>query len=280
MKAKHRKETSVAIIRSEGDLEIVVLHETHSALSEIIGPELYAIGGEPLEQSAMFHTKSNFNLFLILVVEFFAEGPRNVLIEEKYQNWSLLNGLRWFCTVHPEESAPNLEVAVSNLEGWLKREVPFTFWCPEVDTQVRLSLSNAQLVSFGANAAKHHLLRLANLLGRLERLCVKAGYSFSPQELYPVLANMITEANSRLLYHSTWILELLGNLFLTLNAVIIRRFNANPTNRVKEMTFPEGVTSDVFQDLYGDVLIFKRYTDERIRKHTPVTTRYLKMRYQ
>ena len=43
MKAKHRKKRSGTSIRSEEDLEIVILRETHSALAEIIGPELYAM---------------------------------------------------------------------------------------------------------------------------------------------------------------------------------------------------------------------------------------------
>jgi len=271
---------SVACIRSEGDLEIVLLHETHSALAEIIGKELYAIGGEPPDQSAMFHTQACFNLFLILVVEFFAEGARSAFIDQKYQNWSLLKGLRWFCTEHPQETAEWLEPALSALEAWLDKELPFSFWCPGVDKQIDLSLRNDQMISFGANAAKHHLLRLADLLGKLDNLATTAGYQFSPQELSTVLADMNTEVRNRLLYHATYLLERLGHLFLALNAVIVRRFDANPTNRVNDMAFPEGVTSDVFRDLYGSVLVFKRYTDERIRAHTPVTTRFLKMRYQ
>jgi hypothetical protein len=271
---------SVASIRSEGDLEVVLLHETHSALAEIIGPELYSVGGTPPEQSVLFHTSSCFNLFLILAVEFFAEGPRSVFINERYQNWSLLNGLSWFCTVHQDEAtATGLDVAVSNLEDWIAREVPFRFWCPEVDTHVEFMLRNNQLISFGANTAKHHLLRLADLLGKLETLCANAGYTFSPQELSAVLASMIEEVRSRLLYHSSYLLELLGNVFLALNEIVRNRFAANPTNRVSEMTMPPGITSDIFRDLYGSVLVFKRYEEHRIRAYTPITTRYLKLRY-
>jgi hypothetical protein len=90
---------------------------------------------------------------------------------------------------------------------------------------------------------------------------------------------MIEEVRSRLLYHSSYLLELLGNVFLALNEIVRNRFAANPTNRVSEMTMPPGITSDIFRDLYGSVLVFKRYEEHRIRAYTPITTRYLKLRY-
>ena len=270
---------SVAAIQSEGDLEVVLLHETHSVLAEIIGPELYSVGGTPPEQSVLFHTRSSFNLFLILVVEFFAEGPRSAFINNKFQNWSLLKGLRWFCERYPDEAnATGLQESVSSLEFWVGKEVNFQFWCPDVNSNVSFSLKNEQLISFGANTAKHHLFRLSDLLGKLESLCVKAGYSFTDQQFPAVLSSMIEEVRSRLQYHSSYLVELLGNVFFVLNKLIKARFDQNPTNRVNEMTVPAGVTSDVFRDLYGSVMVFKRYDDSRIRDYTPVTTRYLKMR--
>ena len=271
---------SVAAIQSEGDLEVVLLHETHSVLAEIIGPELYSVGGTPPEQSILFHTRSSFNLFLILVVEFFAEGPRSASINHKFQNWSLFKGLRWFCERYPDEAkAAGLQEAVSSLESWVAKDVHFQFWCPDVNTDVSFSLKNEQLMSFGANTAKHHLFRLSDLLGKLESLCVNAGYSFTAQQFPAVLASMIEEVRSRLEYHSSYLVELLGNVFFALNKLIKARFDQNPTNCVKEMTAPAGVTSDVFRDLYGSVMVFKRHDDSRIRDYTPVATRYLKMRY-
>jgi hypothetical protein len=86
---KRLKVPSVETIQSEGDLEVVLLHETHSVLAEIIGPELYSVGGTAPEQSVLFHTRSTFNLFLILLVEIFAEGQRSAYINQKYENWSL-----------------------------------------------------------------------------------------------------------------------------------------------------------------------------------------------
>lgn len=271
---------TVAAIQSEGDLEVVLLHETHSVLAEIIGPELYSVGGTAPEQSVLFHTRSSFNLFLILVIELFAEGPRSALINQKFQNWSLLKGRRWLCERYPDEAtAAGLQPAVLQIEAWLEKEVAFQFWCPDVSTDVAFQLKNEQLFYFGANTAKHHLIRLSGLVEKLESHCVKGGYAFAPQQLPAVLTCMTEEVRSRLQYHASYLLELIGEIFFSLNTPIKARFAKNPTNRVNDMTIPSGVTSDVFRDLYGSVMVFKRYEDSRIRLHTPVTTRYLKMRY-
>ena len=90
---------------------------------------------------------------------------------------------------------------------------------------------------------------------------------------------MIEEVRSRLQYHSSYLLELIGNVFFAVNTLIKSRFAQNPTNRVNDMTMPAGVTSDVFRDLYGAVMVFKRYDDSRIRDYSPVTNCYLKMQY-
>ena len=271
---------SVAAIQSEGDWEVVLLHKTHSALAELVGPELYSLGGVAPEQSVRFHSRSTFNLFLILVVEIFAEGPRSAYINQKYQNWSLLKSLRWFSERYASEAeSSGLHPAVSALETWAAKDVPFSFWCPDVDKDVCFPLKNEQLVSFGANTAKHHFLRLADLLGKLESLCVNAGYNFTPQHYPAMLSSMTEEARRRLQYHSSHLVELMGTVFLALNRLIVARFEKNPTNRVTEMNVPNGVTSDVFRGLYGSVMVFKRYEDSRIRDYTPATTRYLRMKY-
>lgn len=271
---------NIPVIRSEGDLEVVLLHETHGLLADIIGPDLYSVGGTPPEQSVLFHTHSSFNLFLILLVEFIAEGQQSAFIDQKYHNLSLLRGLSRLCEKHKKETEEiGLNIAIKEFDSWVKREAPIKFWCPEVDSEIEFMLPNEQLISFGANATKHHFLRLSTLFGKLESKCSTAGYSFSPQQLSAVLSSMIEEVRGRLQYHSSNILELLGNIFTSLNTLIIKRFEANPTNKVSEIDFPDGVTSDVFRDMYGSVLVFKRYEKSRINNFTPITTRSLKVRY-
>ncbi|MEW8035814.1 MAG: hypothetical protein AB2817_07050 [Candidatus Thiodiazotropha sp.] len=268
------------IIHSDGDLEVVVLHETHSTLAKIIGPDLYKVGGIAPEQSILFHNRPAFNLFLIYLIELIAEGQQSAFIDDRYQNLSLISGLRKICDNHTEEcNRHGLIDTLTKLEEWVEKEVKFKFSCPDVNQEIEFTLKNHALISFGANTTKHNLLRLSKLISKLERFCGDSGYEFSPQELSAVLSAMIEEVNSRLQYHSSHLVEMLGKIFLSLNSLIIERFDANPTNKVNEMTMPEGITSDIFKDMYGTVMVFKRYEEKRIKKYTPISTRFLKIRY-
>lgn len=260
------------VIHSEGDLEVVVLHETHSTLSKIVGPDLYKIGGIAPEQSIQFHNRPSFNLFLIYLIELIAEGQQSAFIDEKFKNLSLISGIRKICDIHREECERHaLSNALSKLEEWVEKEVVIKFWCPEVDKEIEFSIENKSLISFGANTTKHNLLRLSKLISKLERLCGNAGYEFSPQELSAVLSAMSEEVNSRLQYHASHLVEMLGDIFFSLNSLIKERFELNPTNRVNEMTMPKGITSEIFKDMYGTVMVFKRYDDKRIKEYTPST---------
>jgi hypothetical protein len=133
---KRLKVPSVETIQSEGDLEVVLLHETHSVLAEIIGPELYSVGGTAPEQSVLFHTRSTFNLFLILLVEIFAEGQRSAYINQKYENWSLfaLEGwhkkMRTTVLKYVEEAIYHYEEIDSDCEKCLAMLLRFPFFDP------------------------------------------------------------------------------------------------------------------------------------------------------
>jgi len=215
------------------------------------------------------------------LVELIAEGSRSSFIGDKYQNWSLLRGLRWLCGSHDAETKEcNLQTTLHNLEAWINASADVTFWCGDLQEQLKFPLLNRDLISFGANTTKHHLIRLSSMLEKLHKILSAAGYSFTAQDIVAILSSMTEEVRHRLRYHATYLLELLGNLFESLNALIDRRFRKNPTNRVDEMIMPAGVTSDVFRDLYGSVLAFKRYSPERIRDFTPTAMPLLRKPYR
>jgi hypothetical protein len=264
---------NIPSIQSEGDLEIVILHESHGLLAEIIGPELYDLRGRKTDQTAYFHTQASFKFFLVLAIELIAEGTKSAYINSKYENWSLLDGLNWITERNSSDAqSVGLDSALNDFTVWLNAEEPFSFWCPGVWKQINLQLSKKQLIYFGANTAKHHLLRLSELIAKMERLCSKAGYSYSPQQLVAVLENLTEEVNSKSVYHATFFLEMLGKIFLALNRLIWLRFRRNPTNNVVLMDHPSGVTDEVFRNMYGSVLVFKRYDEARIIDHTPNTS--------
>lgn len=268
-----------AAIASEGDLEVVVLHESHGLLAEILNTELYEVKGTAPDQTALFHTELAFKTFVLLVNEFFAEGSRSAHIHAKYENWSIENGLDWLCKKHVAEThRAGLAEAVANLRAWMAEEVELEFWAPDVEMHLRLGMPRAQIVSFYANESKHHLLRLTSLLDKLGRVCKRAGHTFSAQEIVGVLWSLTEAAQSHLLYHSTYSLELMGETFLALNRLIRQRFTSNPTNDARKMHHPPGVTTDLFKTLYASVLVFKRYDDDRITSMTPRTHRVLRLR--
>jgi len=268
-------------ILSEGDLEVIILYEAQTALSELVDSRLYKVLGDDDEQQVMFHTEMTFHLFLIRLVEFFAEGVSSALVSPNYSKLSIVNGLEWLCDKYPDECREvKLPEAVQAIQAWAVKESPVEIWSPTVDKKLTLTFSNYRLVNFTANAAKHGLIRLGGLLSTLNSICAKAGYCFSEHEITSVLREVVEQAEGRLLYLSTYIVELLGKVFLSLNQLIINRFEQKPTNDWREMAIPVGVTSNIFASLYGHVIFTKRFTPSRIMNDTPRTGQFLKLRYQ
>ena len=272
---------AATVIQSSGDLEIILLHEAHDTLASIIGPHLYTVLGDAPRQEIRFANVQCFDLFLIRLIEIFAEGHNVVTIDGRPMNLGLLDGLEWLDDkLGVETEICGLNTAVATLRNWLSTETKFEVWCPEIDRTVNFPVTRRDLVWFGANHVKHHLLRLSGVLGKLARRLEKAGIVVSHQHTVHVLDVTIEEIRSRLIYHSTFIIELLGDVFISLNRLIAERFASNPTNRVDRMLIPEGVSSDVFRNLYGDVLVFKRYEEcDSIRAFIPVTNPDLQRKY-
>jgi len=265
---------------SESNMEILLLSETHNFLVSIINDELYRVSGSPPDQTAMFHTRTTFEMFMIRSHEFFAQGYVRSEVSQLSPNLSLLEGLQWFTKRHPEESNDTgLTEAVANLITWIAKEVSVDFFCSNLRLDISLPLTNKALIGFYANTTKHHLMRLSQLLKKLDRWCVKGSYDFSFEELLLVLPSMIDEAQSRLEYHGTYIVELLARAFFSLNVIVRQRFEKNPTIYMGEVTFPPGTTSEVFKYIYGRLIVSGKPTDERILASTPVTSRWLQGRY-
>ena len=270
-----------AVIQSDGDLEIVLLHESHEALASIIGKDLYTVSGDAPNQEIWFQNDRCFDLFLVLLVELFAEGRDVVTINGRKKNLGLLDGLGWLdLKLRAETTDCGLSAALTELRDWLDTETLFEVWCPDIEMQVNFPITRRDLIWFGANHVKHSLLRLSGVLSKLSQKLETADIEVPRQHTVHVLDATIEEIRSRLIYHSTFIIELLGKLFISINRLILGRFAFNPTNRTDDMVMPEGVTSDVFRNLYADVLVFKCYDEQdRIRAFVPVTNPVMKIRY-
>ena len=153
-----------AVIQSEGDLEIVLLHESHGALASIVGKDLYTVSGDAPNQEIWFQDERRFDLFLVLLVELFADGRDVVTINGRRQNLGLLDGLSWLDQKYPAESEDcGLNAALTELRHWLDTETHVEVWCPDIEMQINFPITRRHLIWFGANHVKHSLLRLSGL---------------------------------------------------------------------------------------------------------------------
>jgi hypothetical protein len=267
-------------IASYGDLEVMTLHEMQAAYADIANSNLYKVLGEAPNQQILFHNDACFDLFLIRASELFAEGGNNGAVEGANLNFSLFSAVQRLCNEHAAESrAVGLDVACQNLADWLDHASPFEFWCPDLNILFMLQLTRRDLLSFAGNLSKHNLLRLNSLLGKLQRLCERNGYTITDQDLVGVLDPFLQELRSRLIYHATRLAEILICCFAALNELVVKRFEEQNTNDVRRMKHPEGVSSDSFKNLYGSTLVFRRFARQRFDEVTPVTTEFLKLRY-
>jgi hypothetical protein len=263
-------------IESEGDLEVMVLLETHSLLADIIGPDFYAMAGK----EAVFHSRLTMDYFIVRVIELSAPGNDVVKLNNQQISISLLGGLKRVCANNAGERAIGpLHDALDGLCAWLETIEEVRFWCGEISQNIKLSLPRQQMISIVGNAQKHHALRLSSQLEKISKWCAAAGVPYSPLQLINIHDDLVNDVRDALCCYSNWLLELLGKLFLALNQLVADRFTANPTNDVRKMKFPAGLTSDVFRDFYGSTLVFHRYEDDRILRHSPTAGWYHKNSY-
>lgn len=268
-------------VQTEGDLEVLVIHENFDLLSVTISPDLYKVLGNNPNQNILFHNDSCFDLFLIHINELFSEGIENVVIDGKNHNLSLFDGSKWLCSKHECESKISgfLE-SVETIETWLNRVTPFRFWCSGIDKEIIIKLSYKNLISFGGNFSKHSLLRLSSILSKLRRLCERYDFQINDSEILYVKESFEEELRNRLLYHASYIAEIVGKYFYSLHQLIYNRYKQNPTNDTRKMFHPEGVSSTTYKDIYGTVIaFFSAYSYQRFWDNIPITNNHFQTDY-
>jgi hypothetical protein len=266
-------------ITSPGDLEVVLLYETHLLLGNVISTDYYDLRGSPPFEVS-FRNDAVFGDFLVHVEELFALGSNHVQLGGRERQLSLFAASEWFSKQHPVEAdGAGLSSACKQLREWLDTDRTLDFWCGALRRDIQLDLSRRRMIYFAANLHKHGLFRLGRLMEIVRTLGERSGLRFSNADLIAVRDPLIEELNGRLEYLASWLVEMLGAYFLALNSVIVGRYNRNPTNDVRMMRMPPGVTSDAIRDLYGSTLVFHRYSRERIASCIPVVPELLKRRY-
>lgn len=273
------KNKDIFTFGSEGDLEVAFLSENLEAFYGIINPNLYSVLGNPPDQEISFHNQSCFDLFLIRVQEVFAEGRMVVAIDGKSRDLSLLGAAIWFCERHPEESEhAGLTLAASKLQCWLKEVKPFEFWTGEY--QLQFQLTRQDLISYGANLCKHNLLRLSQILQKIEHHCKNAGIEGLKRiDMIGIVDPFLEELRSRIAYHASYLIEMLFDYFAAINRIVIKRKSEWRRNNARVLEYPEGLTSWSLKDLYSSTLAFRSFEENNFRAYRPTTTHYLKLRY-
>ena len=268
------------VIKTYGDIEAVILHENKEAFASIINKELYEVVGEPNGQNVIFHNSSSFDFFCIHLFELLAN--KEIKTQEGAETLSVFTGAKWLALRHQTKIDVNgLIKAIEEIEEWLKVKPKFSFWCGDISKQIKFDLSRRKILRFSQILTKHNLLRINDIIRELFEICNKAGADIKEAEVLYLLEPFIEELKeNRLVYHSSYLLEMLHVYFTELNEVAHQLYMRSPTNRMAEMKYPERISSGAFKNLYLSAVRFSaNYNKAYYEALRPHTTEYLKMRY-
>ncbi|MBZ0168381.1 hypothetical protein MELA_01621 [Candidatus Methylomirabilis lanthanidiphila] len=263
------------IFKCEEDLEAVILHENTDAFAAIINKDLYGVTGKPPDQNIYFHSDSCFDLFCIHVFELLAGSA--VELSGRPCQLSLFTGARWLVERHKDawESSKFID-AYESLDSWLKEKPRFSFWCGDISKQIEFSLSRRKILRFAQLLSKHNLFRLTGVLDELHRICNKTGHDIKESEVLPLLEPFREELKTnRVIYHSSYLIEMLHDYFTALNDFAILFYTPSP--RISDWKYLENMSSDTFKDLFYRAISFASgYNRNHYDSLRPATTRHLK----
>jgi hypothetical protein len=263
------------IFKCEEDIEAVILHENKDAFAAIINKDLYRVGGNPPDQNIRFHSHSCFDLFCIHVFELLAES--SVELPDKSYSLSLFTGARWVVDRHKDawDSSEFIE-AYDRLDSWLKEKPQFSFWCGDISKQIEFNLSRRKVLRFAQLLSKHNLFRLTGVLDELHEICNKAGNEIEEFEVLHLLEPFTEELKSnRVIYHSSYLIEMLHDYFKALNGFIVLFNTSSP--RLSDWKYLGNMSSDTFKYLFYSAISFASgYNKSHYNSLRPATTKHLK----
>lgn len=266
------------IFKCEEDLEAVVLHENKDAFAAIVNKELYGVAGKPPNQNIYFHNHSCFDLFCIHIFEFFAENK--IKLPGRECSLSVFTGARWLVERHKEVwDISEFVEAYDQLDSWLKEKPKFSFWCGDISKQIEFNLSRRRVLRFAQLLSKHNLFRLTGLMKELFEICNKTGHDIKESEVLHLLDPLTEELKTnRIIYHSSYLVEMLHNYFTALNNLLILFHTPSP--KISDWKYLERMSSGAFKDLfYWSISFATGYNKGHYGSLKPATNRYLKERF-
>ena len=268
-------------VTTAGDLEAVILAESHEALSDIVGPYMYTVSGDSGQQQAMFATSEVFALFYIRVHEFLADATNISPDGEVPSTLSLLNGGLWLADRYSSLAEQSgMTEAYQRARSWFDQQHRLVFWAPSVWRHLRLELSMKQLIAMRSNMEKHQLLRLNNEIKRLQSACAKSGCELTSRQAVAVRDEFEQHLQGMLHYHATEVAEMVAGCFLGLHGPVCELFKRNPSNDLSTYEYPQDISDDVFRYMHASTIFtLSRWTDGRIRASMPSTSPSFKKPY-
>jgi len=264
-----------AFLKCEKDLEAVILQENINAFASIINKDLYLVAGKPPDQNIRFQSQSCFDLFCIHIFELLAECP--IRLPSVALHMSLFSGSRWLVERHKHAwDASEFIEAYEKLDVWLKEKPQFSFWCGDISKQIEFALSRRGILRFAQLLTKHNLFRLTGVLSELLEICNKAGNNIKEEEVLYLLDPFTEELKTnRLIYHSSYLVEMLHDYFASLNDFIVL-FNT-PSSNLSDWKYLEDMSSDVFKYMFrGAIRFASGYNRSHYDLLKPTTTVHLK----
>lgn len=267
-------------MKTEGDLEAVVIAETYDLLASVVGPYMYRVSGPPGEQQAMFQSREAQALFYVRVHEFLADASLPV-VDSAPANLSLFNAGLWLAQKYPDEAkSAGLDHAYGAAQAWFSIIHRVVFWAPSVRRHLRLEVPMQTLIAMRANMEKHRLLRLDREIRRLRAKCSASGCELSIVETVAAREEFEEHLRGMLNYHGTEVTENVARCFLAVYEFLRNRYMQNPTNKLDQVLCPAGVTDDVFRYMYASAVVgLSRWTERRIVESLPEIARCLKGPY-
>ena len=261
-------------VTTAGDLEAVILAESFELLSDVVGPYMYRVSGEPGQQQAMFASSELLALFYIRVHEFLADATDISRAAGIPSTLSLLSGGLWladrYVTIAGGES---LRAPYERARDWFDRRHRLVFWAPSVWRHLRLELSMGQLIAMRSNLAKHQVLRLNNEIRRLQSSCGRSGCELTAREAVAVRDEFDEHLRGMLEYYSTEVAELVAGCLLGLHRFVRELYERHPTNNLDLYSYPDDIADDVFRYMHArTVFQLAQWNEARITSSLPSTS--------
>jgi hypothetical protein len=193
---------------------------------------------------------------------------------------SVFTGARWLVERHKEVwDISEFVEAYDQLDSWLKEKPKFSFWCGDISKQIEFNLSRRRVLRFAQLLSKHNLFRLTGLMKELFEICNKTGHDIKESEVLHLLDPLTEELKTnRIIYHSSYLVEMLHNYFTALNNLLILFHTPSP--KISDWKYLERMSSGAFKDLfYWSISFATGYNKGHYGSLKPATNRYLKERF-